>query len=567
MPEVIRIDTVVPADKNANYANAYSDAAGTKKIGQVWKNQYVQVYADEGRCSKIKYSTYSAYVARTDLVQGERQTNSNVELTGQTLTQNNFSNDFDVSGYDREYYKKLQWKFVRSLGVPPKFNLDVDVQYTNEISPGIGRVYNRTFLSNPSILSICPGSVDFLPGFSKSEKNNLFDLIADAASGAGENTLNKLQEDQKNLSGKLYSFQSAYTTYGKILNVLCRAAAILLGIGDELMPNTSIPLKQFDYGYWTLRETDKVVERDPSIFKDFWTGAIQTATSAVSDSNYVHFFLTNSETSVVESASTGTEESMIGQVLDSSGLSSLAKNINFMFGGAVGDPAADTALKDLMNDSEIFGGTDFLSKIGRAATNYVKGGRMVIPLMLGDVSYEKAIDCSLTFMSPYGDKKSVFMYCMVPALHLLAFALPKQISDNMYTYPFIVRVYQQGWFNTDLAVISNIRLQRGGQDDTSWTEDGLATEWTVQFSVVPLYSELMVTSSDNPLLFMQNDGLLEYLGNLCGVDLKANNLGVKAELAVDMMLSRLRDIPTNFGRTTGEWAANKIRTLFQFQNG
>lgn len=564
--QVIRIDTVVPADKNADHANAYSDAAGTKKIGAVWKNQYVQVLADEGRCSKIKYSTYTAYIARTDLKAGERQTNSNVTLEGGNVgaPQSTFNQDFDISGYDVEYYKKLQWKFVRALGVPPKFNVDVDIQYTNDYTPGIGRVYEKTFLSNPSILSICPGTVDFLPGFSKRDEDNLFEYIKDAAAGAGSETKRHIDDDNKLLSGKLYSFQSAFTSYGKILNVLCRASAILLGIGETMMPHTSIKLKAFDYAYWTLRETDRNVVQDASIFKTFWSSAGQTVSSAVSDSNYIHFFLTNSETSVVESASTSTEESMIGQVLNSQELSGLAKNINFMFGGAIGDTTVDDALADL---SGVFSGTSFLDKVGKAATNYVRGGRMIVPLMLGDVSYEKAIDCSLTFVSPYGDPLSVFMYCMVPTLHLLAFSLPKQISDNMFTYPFIVRVYQQGWFNTDLAVISNIRIQRGGQDDTSWTLEGLATEWTVQFSVVPLYSELMVTSSDNPFLFMKNDSLLEYLGNLCGVDLKTNNLDLKAELAVDMMLSRIRDIPASLGRASGEWLANKVRSIFQFQNG
>ena len=122
------------------------------------------------------------------------------------------------------------------------------------------------------------------------------------------------------------------------------------------------------------------------------------------------------------------------------------------------------------------------------------------------------------------------------------------------------------WFNSDLAVINNINITRGGQDDTSWTWDGLATDWTVTFQITPLYNELMVTSSTNPLLFFGNDSMLQYLGNLCGLDLKTNDMQIKKELAMELIQNKVMDIPRNLGYRVGETFSNMLSGLFQFQS-
>lgn len=569
---IIRTDTVRPSNRSSSQATAYADPQGKTKLGTVAKNTYIQVYGDVGNMIKFKWPNGSgvAYIISTDVIKG-RVTAMEEDIPEASVERNERDGYYDPTILEtsetEQGIKEQGWKIMQAFGAPPKFNMDIDIQYLDDIFPGYGRVTCKTIMSNPSILSICPGCVDFLPGFSKKEKDSFFDSLMSAIQGADGDVISKIQKD-KNTDGKLYTFKTAFRDYCKVFNVLCRACAIMLGIGDEYMPNTSIKLKEFDYGYWQLR--DKARNAHPeqrSIFKDFSDGLIQTSNGAVSDSMYMHYFITNSETNVSETATTSTEESMIGQIFNNSNLSTYAKNLNYLFGGPMGGSSDDLQeALDFLNNSNLFAGDSFLSKIGRGAINYIQGGRMIIPLMLGDVQYDKAINCSITFMSPYGDKKAVFFNCMVGVMSLMAFALPKQLTDNMYTYPFIVRCYQKGCFNTDLAVITDLRLRRGGNDETSFTISGLATEWTVEFSVVPLYSELMVTSSDHPYLFMKNEGLLEYLGNLCGIDLKANNLSTKLALAVDMVMCNIRDVPTALGRTIGELFANKVQSYLQFSD-
>ena len=168
----------------------------------------------------------------------------------------------------------------------------------------------------------------------------------------------------------------------------------------------------------------------------------------------------------------------------------------------------------------------------------------------------------MNFVSPYGDPKAVFLWCIVPICHLLAFALPKQLSDTMYSYPYVLKVNQKGWFNSNLAVMTSINIVRGGNDNTSWSSQGLSTEWTVNFEITPLYSQLTMPSTDHPFLFMKNDGLIDYLGNLCGFDLKANNLDVKIKLLTSFIQNRFTGIPNDIQRWCSDKVSDSVSKIF-----
>ena len=164
------------------------------------------------------------------------------------------------------------------------------------------------------------------------------------------------------------------------------------------------------------------------------------------------------------------------------------------------------------------------------------------------MNYEKTIKCELCFRSIYGDKRSIFKFVIVPCIHLLAMATPKQLSSNMYTYPFLVRAYQRGNINMDLAFMNSLEFSRGGSDGTCWTVDGLPTEVIATFNITPLYSNMMVTSASNPFLFLGNTAMMEYLGTMVGLDLKANNLAAKSQIAKNVISNAIFDIPTNLAR-------------------
>lgn len=457
-----------------------------------------------------------------------------------------------------EYYKENMSKLNYCFGTPPKFNMDIDIQYVSDV--GIGRVLSQTYYANPTILSICPGKVKMFPHlFNKSERDSLFNAIYEAAGTGDASVLQKLNSDKNSdiLNGSLYEFSQDTEDYAKRVNLLCRACAVLLDIGNERMPYTSTKLVNFDYAYWSIRKkyspsTGKV----QNVFTDFWKGGFEALTSGITDQNYVHFLISTENTSVDESVNTSTEPSFLENMLSS--VNNISNQLSYLSGVGFNNQMDS---KDNVNN--ILNGVIGENGWTKLVDNVLSGGKLKIPKIVSDTDYSQGISCSLTFISPYGNPKSVFLWCIVPICHLLAFALPKQLSDSMYSYPYLLKVNQKGWFNSNLAVMTSIKVSRGGSDNTSWSSEGLATEWTVNFDITPLYSQLTLPSTDHPFLFMKNDGLIDYLGNMCGFDLKANNLDVKRRLIGNFIANKFTGIPNDIQRWSSDKVSNAVSKIFQ----
>lgn len=518
-------------------------------------------------------SNTTAYVSNNDV---EPQTTKseqgwmNAETDWVTLYNDWIQYQIDNEGithqWDDPYYHRLSLRHFNTLGYPPKFNMDVDLQYTDQdsydpddpqssgidLTPGIGRVFGKTFLSNPPILSICPGKARMFPDLMGVKKDNFMDMMVNIARGDGNETLvNKILSDESGaFSGKLYRFEPDTQSYGYFVNALCRACAILMGIGDEKVPNLgSRKLKDFDYSYWSLRSDvtlDPDTDQDTSIFKMFFEAPIKNAkkivSSLVEDTTYINFFLHGSETSVSESISTDIENSPLESIGVFNTLNSFGSTVNYFTGSGFTLGTDQSSI--VQSIKEALGvGTTGLDGILDMGKNILKGGKIVLPKMLSSASYGKAISCNTRFISPYGDRLSVFLKCIIPICHLLALALPRQLSDNMYTYPFVVNANQLGQFNVDLGVVTNLNITRGGMDNTSWTINSLPTEWDVSFDIVPLVDELMMTGTNHPLLFAKNTGLLNYLGNMCGFDLIANNADTRMEITKSFIVNKFTGYP------------------------
>lgn len=485
--------------------------------------------------------------------------------------------DFDIDSsfyngnYNEEYYRKLAEKYSYALGAPPRYNMDIDIQYQDAINPGAGRVMNKTILRSPSILSICPGKVTMFPNIIGTQRDSLLSVLLNEAAG-NDSLISKLESDSGGkFSGKMYTFKADTESYSGYLNSLCRACSLLMGIGDKVMPHTSTKLKDFDYSYWTIRKRyasnynnsiGNEADSDTSLWKRFMGGLLKEAktlkTTATDSTIYINFFLSGGESSVSESISTDVEDSPVKGLVDN--VSEVGKKINYFTGSgfAIGGEDLEKGLATILNTN---GGIGLLSM----AENFLKGGRMIFPKMVGTPSYGQEISCSMKFVSPYGDKYSIFLRCIVPLCHILAMALPRQLSDNMFTFPFVIKAFQLGQFNIELGVINSLSIRRGG-DDTSWTVDGLATEWNVDFTILPLVDELMITSEKNPFLFMKNNNLIAYLCNFCGFDALSYSVNVKADIMRSFIRNRVYSIPRSLGHRLDDITYNKLNHILTMSN-
>lgn len=447
------------------------------------------------------------------------------------------------TGGSEENYNKLIRKYTRAFGSPSRFTTKVDPRFdNNKFAPG--RVVEQTWITDSSILSLCPGKVDYLPGFHSKEKSRFWSNVKDAMNPT---IRKKGRLDRKmDLNGQLYAFRSAYKDYMNIVNPMIRTTADMMGIGDVKASAVlygaapGIKLNTFDYAFYTGYCKSKASNGVFAMTK-------KVLNTAVADNSYIHFYCNHTGTTASESITTEAGKSWLEEQLVGSGtgLDVAARNIEFLLGGAIAPEAQSDLMEVLKNarqESELLGGFATIAK------NYLEGGRLVFPKMITGMNYEKSLKCELCFRSIYGDKRSIFKYVMIPCIHLLAMATPKQLSSNMFTYPFLVRAFQRGNINMDLAFINSLEFSRGGSDGTCWTVDGLPTEVIASFNITPLYSNMMVTSAQNPFLFIGNTAMLEYLGTMVGLDLKANNLSMKSEIARNILKNDLFDIPTNVAR-------------------
>lgn len=544
---------VVTIHETKNGWHRVTGSSGWGDLSNVWVSaQYI----------KTTGSNASAGVSKSDSIPAQSGSSAEMDYVKRFN-----SSTISVTAND-EYYRKLASKYGNALGTPPKYNMDIDIQYTDFITAGGGRVINRTLMSSPSILSICPGKVEMFPDMLGSKKDTFFDAMYQAANGNSK-LLDKIKADEPAMfSGKMYRFVADTQNYAKYVNGLCRASAILLGIGDKLVPYTTTKLKDFDYTYWSIRNKYNPMQaasQDPdgSMFRNFWNGLLKTGKRILSvptdDTSYINFFLNGSETSVSESITNSHSASPLENIVN--GASSAGALLNYFTGSGfnISDADATQAIEAALgNAGETFSG---IIKLGE---NFMKGGRMVLPDMIDGASYGKSISVSTRFISPYGDKYSIFLKCIVPVCHILALTLPKQLSDNMYTFPFLIRASQLGSFNVDLGLITSLNITRGGSDDTSYSTNGVATEWDVQMEITPLVNELMMTPTDHPVLFCKNEMMLDYLGNFCGFDVLAAQLDTKMDLMMTFVKNIFLDWPPSLENKLSDTIYNVTRGLFRY---
>jgi hypothetical protein len=171
------------------------------------------------------------------------------------------------------------------------------------------------------------------------------------------------------------------------------------------------------------------------------------------------------------------------------------------------------------------------------------GSNLIYPEIWTDSDYSKSFSVQINLASPYGDKESIYLNVIVPMLHALALALPRQSSENSFNAPFLIRGYAQGWFSIDMGMVETITIEKGPEQ--SWTVDGLPTEAKITLNIKELYGNLMMSPSTRPSYFFANQGLIDFLGVTCGVDMTIPNIYFNLRLAKALLTSKFKDMPNN----------------------
>ena len=282
---------------------------------------------------------------------------------------------------------------------------------------------------------------------------------------------------------------------------------------------------------------------------------------------YVRFCVDPSS-GFTESYSNETGTSMLKSAFDNG--SDMLKEVAFLVnsGGSeeIGDNlttlanAATDTISQSLNGNNV---TSILSRILNLTGNVVKGENVIMPDIYKSSYRPTTYSFTVHLKAPYGSKFGLYMDNLVPLMHLICLAIPKQATANTYSSPFLVKAFMDGVCNINLGMITDMQVNKSVSEQ-SWTVDGMPNEIDVSFTIADLYSDLSMSPQQNPILFLQNTSLIEYLANTCGMSLVYPQIGTKINLAMTLIKDRFTDIPQTVTGLFEEQVSYAIRGIEGF---
>lgn len=464
--------------------------------------------------------------------------------------------DYDIiQTTDTEFSNNLEENLTISnlrgiFGMPYQFMSSADPRVTNKVD-SIGRKYAKEIVSNMPLLLMTAGKPVFMGKYSDKDKKTILEKFVKSAAGY-ESQINNTILNNENF-GKYYSLEYAYNDYFQYVNPMCRIAARIMNLQDVKVDG--VKLQSYNWAKNTNENFNKLF----SVYKGC------TA------------WYCESETSISDSFSNGTTESMIGSKINS--LSDYGREINFLLGtvksgtGVALDKFtnADNLASNMENVNDFINstlGNNGLSGIFNSITNsaqtVIAGGKLVFPEIWSESQFSRSYNITLKFVSPDGDDLSVYLNIIVPMLHLLGLVLPREASaSHGYISPFLVRAYYKGLFNVDMGIITDLTFNKGREG--AWTASGVPTVVEASFTIKDLYSDMYMTSmKDMKHNMMNNIILMDYISNLCGVNINE----VDVYRAIDLFLiqnvkNRVTDTwHMKVWGSLDQWVSNKWQNLF-----
>jgi len=455
---------------------------------------------------------------------------------------------------------------TRIFGHPFQFTNIADYRPFAENDVNFGRKYLENIILEAPVVYFCPGLPDYMPDADKETKEKIDAYIKTR----GEDVSGEILDSVLGEDIRYFGFVSAYAEYIRYVNLLCRACAIYMGIGDKKVPppHSDYTYSTFDWGrYSNLNYTEPKAENKSGIFEKIASVADSLKDKIVDelfgDYRFLKLYVDPSG-NVNESGSNSTSASQIAGLFDQ--IEGIVKEIGFFSNGSFLDSmvsGASEGISSILNgatgalDSNSSAG---LSKIIGNASHVLTGSNVIFPELWSGSDYSKSYSFNINLISPYGDKESIYLNIIVPMMHIIAISMPRQTSANSFGSPFLVKLFSKGWFTCELGIVESIQIEKNPE---SWTVDGFPTEVKISLNVKDLYPNLMISKSTAPTLFFSNQGLIEFLAVTCGVNLTTADIGLKIETILKTLTNTITDIPSSMYDTALESIRNAIEPWFK----
>jgi hypothetical protein len=178
----------------------------------------------------------------------------------------------------------------------------------------------------------------------------------------------------------------------------------------------------------------------------------------------------------------------LGQAIGSAGEAMGEGALGKLFGAAGGAvTGAASSIKNFVNALKQSGGG--AGAIGSAAdrlSNLLAGHRVDFPQVWRNSAYSPSYTMTVRLYNPNpGNAMSVKRHIVGPLAVLLALAMPRSSGGSTYNWPFFHKIKCKGIYNLDPAVITNITVVKGGdQQQISYAQTLSIVDVRIDFGSV-----------------------------------------------------------------------------------
>jgi hypothetical protein len=258
---------------------------------------------------------------------------------------------------------------------------------------------------------------------------------------------------------------------------------------------------------------------------------------------YTDFYI-NPNVSYSESFTNGVAPSMIEGLMNQA--SDYAKEIGFLLSSGIGsDARSQEKLREQIDNISkgVTGGNGILSRLLSGASTIISGANIAFPELWKTSNFGRSYNIDMTFKTPYGNKKSIFMDILVPMAHWICLAAPRMMTVNTYGNPFLCKFFIPGFCSVDMGIVENLTITKGG-DGSCWSADGLPTEVNLSVSIKDLYTQLSMhrinaVSPTDIYNFVWNTNLLDYLMVQTGLNMRQSEAKTKIDILKALTLNKL----------------------------
>jgi hypothetical protein len=347
--------------------------------------------------------------------------------------------------------------------------------------------------------------------------------------------------------GKYYEVRADWVGYFQNVNAMCMAAAVFLGIHEQSYNGIN-----FSEPRWQDNASDAALVK----------GAMYKGGVA---------FYVDAEPQISESLSNATTQSQLAEKINS--VSDLGREMQFLLGSnenLMPSMVTDTVHKDPTKDSSVaqdaanklMSGGSLIGTIMHSFDTIIAGGKLIFPEIWSDSQFSRDYTINIKLVSPDNDDYSIYVNIIVPLLHLLGFALPRGTGPSAFVSPYLVRCAYKGMFNVDMGIISSMSITKGAE--CSWNHRGMPTSVNVSFTIKELYNIFALANNEaGNYKLAENSIMMDYIGNLCGININEPDLARTITYHGLMQLNR----PANFARriwdTLDQTFINGINSIFK----